>query len=235
VPLIESPELYKSVEKALKEEKFHPIYFFFGEEPYLVTQALQYVKTCALYGATADFNFSSYYAADADVVQVRDEVDTLPMMASRRVVVVREAQDFTDKEWEELSPILESPVESTVLIISASKIDKRKKYFKTLIDSAQATEFRKPFENQIPGWIRHISKAHQVELSEPAEQLFHRLVGNQLHEIETEIKKLREYVGEGKLVEIEDVAQCVSKRREKIFLSLQPLSLVEIGCKLCYS
>jgi len=215
MPQLDSQHLYEKIEVALKEQKFSPLYFFYGDEPYLIQQAVQYLKTCALHGMMIDFNFTSYYAADIDVINIRDEVETLPMMSARRVVILREVQDLTDKEWDQLEPVLASPVESTVFILAGTKIDKRKKFFKLLSEQAVMVEFKKPYENQIPGWIRHICRANGLDIHEEAIQLLHRLTGSQLTEIESEIKKLADFVGERKAVQIEDVAQCVSRRKEE--------------------
>lgn len=212
---LESQQLYNHIEKNLESQIFHPLYFFFGDEPYLISQAVKYLKVCALHGGAPDFNFSSYYASDADILQVRDEVETLPMMAPRRLVLLKEVQDLTDKEWAELEPLFKAPVESTVFILVGGKIDKRKKFFKQLCDQAIFAEFKKPYENQIPGWIRHICKGHGLTISDEALQLTHRLVGSQLTEIESEITKLKDYLGERINIELEDVAQCVSKKREE--------------------
>jgi DNA polymerase-3 subunit delta len=215
MPQLEPQHLYSQVEKAIESQSFAPLYFFYGEEPYLIGQAVQYLKVCALAGGAADFNYTQFYASDVDVLQVRDEVETLPMMAPRRVVLLREVQDLTDKEWVELEPLLQTPVESTVFIMVGGKVDKRKKFFRLLLEQAQVVEFKRPYENQIPGWIRHLAKAHELEISDEAIQLLHRLVGSQLIEIEAEIKKLVNFLGQRKNVELEDVAQVVSKKREE--------------------
>ncbi len=215
MPQLEPQQFYQSVEKSLESQTFAPLYFFFGEEPYLISQAVNYLKVCCLHGGAADFNFNSYYASDVEISQVRDEVETLPMMAPRRVVLLREIQDLTDKEWAVLEPLFETPVDSTVFILVGSKIDKRKKFYKLLYEQAVHVEFKKPFENQIPGWIRHICKGHELTISDEAIQLVHRLVGNQLTEIESEVVKLKDYLGTRTHVELEDVAQCVSKKREE--------------------
>ncbi len=212
---LESQQLYTQIEKDFEAQSFKPLYFFCGDEPYLISQAVNYLKVCALHDGAADFNYSSYYASDADVSQVRDEVETLPMMASRRVVILREVQDLTDKEWTALEPLIETPVDSTVFILVGGKIDKRKKFFKRLQEQSVYVEFKKPYENQIPGWIRHICKGHGLTISDEGIQLVHRLVGNQLTEIESEIVKLKDFIGERTHVDLEDVAQCVSKKREE--------------------
>lgn len=215
MPQLEPQAFYQSIEKALETQVFAPLYFFFGEEPYLIQQAVNYLKVCALHGGAADFNFNSYYASDVEISQVRDEVETLPMMAPRRVVLLREVQDLSDKEWAQLEPLFESPVDSTVFALVGAKIDKRKKFYKILYEQAVHVEFKKPFENQIPGWIRHICKGHDLTITDEAIQLLHRLVGNQLNEIESEVNKLQDFLGERTHVELEDVAQAVSKKREE--------------------
>lgn len=220
MPQLEPQQFYASIEKALETQQFSPIYFIYGDEPYLIQQAVQYLKVCALHGISADFNFTSFFSSDADLTRVRDEVETLPMMAARRVVMLREVQDLSDKEWDILEPVLATPVESTVFILVGNKVDKRKKFFKLLYEQAKHIEFKKPFENQISGWIRHICKAHGLNISDEAVQLLHRLAGNQLTEIESEVKKLADYIGARKDVELEDVAQCVSKKREENVFAL---------------
>jgi DNA polymerase III subunit delta len=215
MPLIDSSQFYDKVEKSLNEQKFSPLYFIFGEEPYLVQQAYQYLKVCALHGCSLDFNFTQFFASDVEISRVRDEVETLPMMSTRRVVILREAQDLNDREWADIEPILSEPVESTVFILIGSKIDKRKKAIKTLLDQAVSIEMKKPYENQIPGWIRQIAKTLGLTLQDEAVPLLHRLVGNNLLEIESELKKLSSFLGQRTEILTEDVAQSVSKQREE--------------------
>lgn len=215
MPALEPQQFYAKVEAALADQNFAPIYFFYGDEPYLLNQAVQYLKVCALHNGAADFNWNSFSAADADASTIRDEVETLPMMANRRVVLVREVTDFREDEWETLRPLLENPVESTVLMMTASKIDKRKKTHTRLLEKALSVEFKKPYENQVPGWIRHICKAHGLTMNDEGLQLFHRLVGSHLMEIEREIQKLQSFVGERTEIRREDVAMCVSRLKEE--------------------
>lgn len=215
MPSLDPQQFYQQVEKSFETQKFSPLYFLFGEEAYLINQAVNYLKVSALHGGAADFNFNSYYAADADISQVRDEVETLPMMAPRRVILLKEVQDLSDKEWAQLEPVFEEPVESSVFVLVGGKVDKRKKFFKAVSEKAVQVEFKKPYENQVPGWIRHICKSQGLAISDEAVQLLHRLVGNQLAEIEAEANKLRDFISPRTEVELEDVAQCVSKRREE--------------------
>ena len=208
--LIDAQKFYRDLEKG----QTAPLYFLFGEEPYLLNQSVERFKYAVLTEGAVDFNYSLFYASDADVVAVRDAVETLPMMAARRLVILKEAQELTDKEWAELEPLFESPVDSTVFVILASRVDKRKKQIRLLLDKADCVEFKKPYENQIPSWINYIAQSLGLTISNDAILLLHKLVGHHLTEIEGELKKLGEYVGERR-IEMADVAQAVSRSKEE--------------------
>lgn len=209
--LIEVQKFYKDLEKG----QLAPLYFLFGEEPYLLNQSVERFKYAVLTEGAVDFNYSLFYASDADVGVVRDAVETLPMMAPRRLVVLKEAQELTDKEWAEFDSLISEPVESSVFVILASRVDKRKKQIRQLLEKADCVEFKKPYDNQIPSWINYIAQTLGLTISNDAIQLLHKLVGHHLTEIESELKKLGDFVGGQRRIEMTDVAQAVSRSKEE--------------------
>ncbi|WP_246845438.1 DNA polymerase III subunit delta [Bdellovibrio sp. NC01] len=192
-----------------------PLYFLFGEEPYLLNQSVERFKYAVLNEGAIDFNYSLFYASDADVVAVRDAVETLPMMAPRRLVILKEAQELNDKEWTQLEPLIDNAVDSTVFVILATRVDKRKKQIRALLDKAECVEFKKPYENQIPSWINYIAQSLGLTISNEAIHLLHKLVGHHLTEIEGELKKLGEFIEGARRIEVSDVAQVVSRSKEE--------------------
>ncbi len=212
---LEPQQYYQAVEKSLADQKFAPIYFFYGEEQFLVQQAVQYLRACSVDEASADFNWRVFDADSADASKIKDEIETFPMMAARRVVLIREVGDFKESEWSTLAPLIENPVDSTLLMMTTAKVDRRKKIMQKLIETTVSVEFKKPYENQVAGWIRHIVKGHGLAISDEALQFFHRLVGSQLTEIDGEIRKLKSYLGTREEILTEDVARCVSRLKEE--------------------
>lgn len=208
--LIDAQKFYRDLEQG----KLSPLYFLFGEEPYLLNQSAERFKYSVLTEGAVDFNYSVFYASEADVQVVRDAVETLPMMAARRLVILKESQELTDREWVELEPLIESAVDSTVFVIMASRVDKRKKQIRSLLDKAACVEFKKPYENQIPSWINYIAQTLGLQISPDAMHLLHKLVGHHLTEIEAELKKLGDFVGQRR-IEVGDVAQVVSRSKEE--------------------
>lgn len=209
--LIDAQKFYRDLEKGA----LSPLYFLFGEEPYLLNQSIERFKLSVLTEGAIDFNYSLFYASDAEISSVRDAVETLPMMAPKRLVILKEAQALTDREWAELEALITTPVESTVFVILASRVDKRKKQIRLLLEAADCVEFKKPFDNQIPGWVKYIAGTLGLEISDEAVLLLAKLVGGHLTEIEGELKKLADYLGTRKRIEVSDVAQVVSRSKEE--------------------
>jgi DNA polymerase-3 subunit delta len=216
MPSIDAKQFYAEVDGG----QCAPVYFLFGDEPYLLNQSVERLRSTVVNETTADFNLNIYYAGDAEINSVRDSVEMLAMMAPRRLVILKEAQELSDKEWASLESLFENPVESTVFVLVASKVDKRKKSVKMLLDKAHSVEFKRPYENQIPTWINYIAGSYSLEVSEEAIHLLHKLVGSHLQEIDSEVRKLKDFLGTRTRIEVSDVSQVVSHVREENIFDL---------------
>ncbi len=212
---MDAQNFYTLMADRLKKKDLPGVFFLYGEEDYLLQHASQYLKQGILSEGVDEFNYRSYYAPEVDIGELRDELQTLPMLCSQRVIWVKEVHELKDKEWDILEPLVKEPTPMTVLLLTTRTPDKRKKYFKLLTEYALHCEFKKPFDNQVPSWIRHIANSRGLTFSEEASHRLHQLVGSVLVEIDAEIRKLEMYLGSRKDVEIEDVDACVSRRREE--------------------
>lgn len=203
----------RRLQQSLDKRPPQPLYLLLGEEIFLGDEALKAVKENSLKEGAVDFNYDSFYSSEVSAAQIRDTVEMLPMMCERRVVVVKNVHQYKDKDWDVLMPLLERPVDSTVFVLMADKMDKRKKYAKKLFSNGIVVELKKPFDNQVPVWIDYIAFNNGLKLSKDAIDMFHQLVGSNLSEINNELKKLSQYVGDNVNVDIETVLKVVSKAR----------------------
>ena len=211
MPAVDAQKIYKDLEN----KKFAPIYFFYGDEPYLLGQIPDRFKFSVLDENTFDFNLNIFYAGDADVSAIKDTVETLPVMTMNRLVILKNAQELKESEWLELESLFKKPVESTVFVICADKVDKRKKSIKLIFESAITSEFKKPYENQIPQWVHFLAQNYELKFSNEATHRLHRLVGNNLSELDHQIQKLKNFVGSKPLIDLKDVNEIVSNSREE--------------------
>ena len=214
MPLWDLRRLQMSVDKKTPG----PLFLIVGEDAFLVSEALTSLKKAALQDVNSDFNADLFFAPDTPASHVRDTVEMLPMMSPRRVVVYRGVDSLKEKDWEVLSPLFETPVDSTTFILVAEKIDKRKKYYKKIYDAGVIVELKRPYDNQIPIWIDYIVQRAGLTIEREAVQLLQQFVGVNLAEINSEVCKLGAYIGERTEIRAADVLQAVSQSRvESVF------------------
>ncbi len=199
----------------------HPpaaIYLLLGEETFLMQEAVQVLKDKSLEPGTREFNCDVFDAGDASAGTVRDAAEMLPMMSPRRLVVFRGVDDLKDKDWEALYPLLERPVESTTLVFTAETLDKRKKAFKKLSEASVLVELKRPYDNQLLDWIDYLAFRQGLKVAREAAALLKQFVGTNLTELNNELGKLKDYLGERTTIEPKDVLQVVSQTRvDRIF------------------
>jgi len=115
-----------------------------------------------------------------------------PMIASKKVVLVKEAQDAG--KFEDLSVYIAHPMPSTILIINYKNgsLDKRKKLYTELEKSSEAILFesKKLYDEEIPGWIEQYVKSRGISIDQKSAELIAEFIGNDLSRIMGEIDKL---------------------------------------------
>ncbi len=204
----------QNLNDSIRRGEIYPLYFFYGDETFLIDDTMSLLEPAVLDAGLRDFNFNTYCGDDADIEVVREAIETFPMMARARMVVLKEAQDLSDKDWEHLMPLIESPVESCVLVCIATKIDKRKKQIKRILERGVAVEFKRPFDTQVPEWIQYIARKQGLQISRDGVALLHQIVGSNLTDINGELQKLAQYIGGQRTnVTVEDISRVVSRLR----------------------
>ena len=186
---------YNRLTQTLKKGEFASLYCLFGEETFLADRAKEEIIHAIVPEGMRDFNLNIFDSVDCDVARVRDALETLPMMSPNRLVVLLNAEKLKDKEWEVLQPLIDSPHEGTVLVVTAVKVDKRKKQWKRLLESGVALECKRPYENQIPEWITFLAKRHSIVFGEEAAAALQQVVGSNLSDLDGEIRKISIYCG----------------------------------------
>jgi DNA polymerase-3 subunit delta len=99
----------------IRNRKFSPVYVIDGEEPYFLDKLMALFENNVLTEAERDFNLSVLYGRDVKAVDVITSCRRFPMFAEKQVVLLKDAASMND--FAELSPYLEHPLPSTLLVI----------------------------------------------------------------------------------------------------------------------
>jgi DNA polymerase III subunit delta len=208
----------RKLQQRLETKEPAPLYLLMGDEAFLVQEAMQLLKTRSVDEGTIDFNCDVFDASDTAAANVKDAAEMLPMMSARRFVAYRGVDDLKDKDWEQLFPLIDNPVDTTTFVLVAEGLDKRKKAYKKLSEAAVVVELKRPYENQVAEWIDYLAFKQKLKVTREASAMLKQFVGTNLTEINNELMKLRDYLGERTQIEAADVLQVVSQTRvDRIF------------------
>jgi DNA polymerase-3 subunit delta len=210
-----------------------PLLLVYGEEGYLVERAVRLVTDAVVPRESRDFNLSVVYGRELKGHEVIEQARTLPVFASRRLVVIRNVHEAPADQLEALAGYLDEAVPETVLLATAVSIDKRRRFFQKFDQAGELVEFRRLYENQLPQFIRDRAKESGLTFTAAALKLFCRRVGNNLAEVMAELDKLASYVGAHDFIEEPDVAAVVSDTRvESVFAMTDAIGAGECALSL---
>ena len=183
-------QTFEQIVTDIQNEVYHPVYFLTGEEPYYIDRVSDLIQESVLSEEEKTFNQIILYGKDADAVTVMNAAKRFPMMSTRQVVIVKEAQEI--KDIDNLFHYIENPLKSTLLVLDYKykKPDKRKKVFKSLLANSVYLDSRKLYDNEVPAWISAYVSSKNYSIEPKASALLVEFLGTELSKISNEIDKL---------------------------------------------
>ncbi len=198
----------------LKAQHIAPVYLFYGEEDFLIKQFAAAVQKAVLQPGDEDFNLDIFYGNETDGAAIVNAAMSFPMMAEKRLVVVRDIHHLNDSSMQLIAKYAEKPSESTCLCLTASKLNGTKSAVKKLKQFSKSLEAKRLYDNQIPGWIQTHVKNRGYSITEEAAGLLHINVGNSLRRISSEIDKIELLKKDDKKIVVEDIEAIVGSTKE---------------------
>ena len=202
----------KTLRDVIKRRSFDAAYYITGEDEYQKDEAIRQLVEAAIEPSSRDFNLDIRRAGELDGESLAVLLSTPPMMADRRVVVLRDVGALKKDTRKVLDEYLKTPAVDLLLIMASSSGSKPDS---SLASSSTSLEFDALSAERIPRWIaHHADSALGVRIGEAAAELLQAAVGNDLYQLSGELDKLASFV-EGRDQEIgEDaVAAVVGVRR----------------------
>ena len=181
-----------SLREALTDRKFATAYYFYGEDEYQKDEALRRLVDAAVDPSTRDFNLDQRRGSELDAAGVSSLVGVPPMMADRRVVVIRDVTGLKKDAHSALEKYLDSPSAETLVVMTAPADAKDDKALST---RAVAVEFKSLNDGQVPKWIQARAAEAGATITPEAAALLHAAVGSDLAQMSVELNKLIAYCG----------------------------------------
>lgn len=188
---------FEKLKKDIEAQKFAPIYYLGGTEPYYVDKLSKMLEDRVLAPGEDAFNKSVMYGADTKASRLLGELRSFPMMANRRLVILKEAQSLAKTEWDNLQAYLENPVSSTVFVMTfkGKDLDQRTKTYKSIEKNGVVYKSKALYDNQVPAWIQEYCTGKGYQLAPEAQRILATYLGTNLALIESELEKIFIYLG----------------------------------------
>lgn len=199
--------------KQIDHGQIQPVYFLHGDENYYIEALLKKIRGCAVDPATADFNYDCFYGEEIDGETGVQAASAYPMMAERRLVIIRQVQRLSTAGKNRLIQYIESPMETSCLVLTANRVDKRQKFYSRLIKLSTAFESKPLYENQAGEWLCKHLKAQGLEVSLQAANLLVQKSGTSMWALSTEADKLMAAAGERKTLTDGEIAELAGYSR----------------------
>ncbi|MFC1683840.1 DNA polymerase III subunit delta, partial [Candidatus Zixiibacteriota bacterium] len=204
---------YDDLMKDIDRGQLRPVYFFYGPEEFRKEQAVQALIGKLVPRELRDFNLDILYGDETDAGQILDRISTLPMMAERRVVLIRDVAALSPSSKKQLPVHLKTAFAHACLIMTAGQIDVRKAFYRDLRRVAQEFIFGLLKRQEIPDWICERAREYGKSIDPQAIQMLWDGFQSNLVALDNEISKLAIYTAERDQIRSEDVSAVVGELR----------------------
>ena len=216
-------------DEAIKEAEagaLRPVYLVMGEERMLVELATRAIREAATRGGIAGFNEDRYQAGEAKIETVLGAARMLPMMAPKRLVLVRGLERWEGREddgeaptkskespLDALAEYSKNPVDSTILLLVASKLHGQRR----LVTQAKKSGFLVLCEpiprRDLPRWVQDRAKLLGHAIDRIVSDQLAELAGPELGSVADALERLSLYVGPSQPITEEALAAVVTRVR----------------------
>ena len=198
----EQPEGIQALKQAIRSREPGRLYFFYGEEVFLLHHYLQQLRKVIVDELTESFNFHKLTTETFDIRTFADCVENLPMMAERTMVLVDEIDIFRlpEGEREKVAELLSDiPDYCTVVFTyetTAFKPDKRlKKLYDITAKHGEYVEFAKQSQRDLVAWTQRHFAANGKRIAPELCVYLIDITGGTMTALSGEIGKICAYSG----------------------------------------
>lgn len=186
---------FREIMTAVKKRQFSPVYILMGDEPYYIDQLTKALENNVVEEEDKDFNSITFYGADADISNVISAAQQYPVMADRKIVLLKEAQTLSHAktQLDKLASYVAHPNMSTVLVVtykgdslsSTGQLMKKAKESDCVVFRSDRLR-----DYQLAAPIKDYCQANGWSIDDKAVALLCDYIGNPLSKLFGEIDKL---------------------------------------------
>lgn len=198
----EKPNMLQKLKEDIRQDTPGRLYFFYGEEVFLLDHYLKQLQKSIIDPVTESFNFHKLTNETFDIQALADCVENLPMMAERTMTVVDEIDIFklNESDRDHIADILSDIPDYCTVVFTYETINfKPDKRYKRLWDvvekNGMLVEFEKQSQRDLINWISRHFVSSGKRISNDLCNYLIDLTGGTMTTLSGEISKICAYSG----------------------------------------
>ncbi len=205
----------KDLDKQIKSGAVGNLYFFFGEEQFLLENKIKSIKNALLDSDFADLNFVLLEEKKLSISRLADELMSVPVMSDKKMVVVKNSGFFSNAKLTQYKTacelIADIPEYMCVIFCERDFDQKREKNLEPFKKHGEIVKFDLLSPVQLERWLDSLFTASGKSILPRDIATIIRLAGQNMSSLFNEYQKLVSFSGEREKITAEDVAAVVSK------------------------
>lgn len=204
------------LKKQIDSDKLSKLYLFFGEEEFLTEYYTNRICEKIPDMGFPEFNRIKLDGKSSSASEIADSVETFPMMAERKVVIISESGAFGARSSQEIKNLyvemFKNLSDDTVIIIQETNVDKRNAAYKAAKKYGTVIEFTHLNDADATSWLIREARNNGKTISKQNAMLIASYCERDLRTLKSEMDKLSSYA-ESEITE-SDIIQLASKSLE---------------------
>jgi len=201
------------------------VILLFGKNSFLKDQFTEKIRSESLSKEEISFNHDVFDLNNVELVDVQAASQTFPFMAEKRLIEVKNSEKITTNHKEQLEKIIEEKIDSVILFFVSDKIDARSLFYKVMKKNGKIFDVDTFPNYLLKDWTLNTAKTLGINISKEVSEYIFEIVEPSMGHIYSELIKLRDFVGIGGDVTIDDVSNLVGRSKIDAIFKLGDLFL----------
>lgn len=192
---------YASLRSSLVKGQASGSYILHGEEGYFIDELVKLFEQLVP-ETDRDFGLFTFYGPTTDATTIISAARSFPMMTTRQVVIVKEAQAMRADEVNKLSAYLASPSPTTVFVLAFRGAQVKGKDIITSARKGSAVVFesKKLRESNLFAVIESMVKEKGLNIDQKGTAMLSDYIGTDASRLHNEIDKMALVLGKGSMI-----------------------------------
>jgi DNA polymerase-3 subunit delta len=206
---------------SINKGNLKPVYYFYGEDYYLLQNALKAIETSASSFITSDFDKETFYGEGKNLDEILSFASAFPFGSEKKLIVVKQFEKVKDKKA--LKLYAESPIDFTVIVFihdgAISNVNSEP--YKTLLAQNFLFEAKELKGKNLLKWLTGYVEKKDKSITEENAQMLMDISGESRTMLENQLEKIITFMNEEKEITFEHIQSLSTKLKQYSIFDLQ--------------